>query len=72
MTMDLLSGKQDNSHPGWFSSQVILFQCGHSSINILSEVWEPLCDGGCRGEAGHQPLVHRGRRGAAALGPAAG
>lgn len=22
VTVDLLSGRQDNSHPGWFSSQV--------------------------------------------------
>lgn len=40
VTMDLQSGKQDSSQPGWFSSQVmvILSQCGHSNINTLSKV----------------------------------
>lgn len=27
-----------NSHPGWFSSQIIFSQCGHSNINTLSKV----------------------------------
>lgn len=53
-------------------TQVILSRCGHSGINSLSVVWEPLPGGECRGEARHQLLVPRGRRGAAVPGLAAG
>lgn len=50
VTADLLSRKQDNSHPGWFSSQVILSWCGHRSIKVLSEVQElPRSGGGVLG-----------------------
>lgn len=37
MVTDLLAGKQDNSHSGWFCSQVILSRCSHCSIKVLSE-----------------------------------
>lgn len=50
VTTDLQAGKQDNSHPGWFFSQVILSQCGHSNINTLSKVPALLpCGGGVLG-----------------------
>lgn len=70
VTADLPSRKQDNSHPGWFSSQVILSRCGHRSIKVLSEVRElPRSGGG--GCAGVKPGTGRSCTGAAAPGPAA-
>lgn len=61
LTTDLQAGKQDNSHPGWFSSQVILSQCGHSNINTLSKVPALLpYGGGCWGDSRHWPLLQQG------------
>lgn len=61
MAVDLQPGKQDNSQPGWFSSQVILSQRAPSNINTLSKVPALLpCAGGCWGDTRPWPLLQQG------------
>jgi len=69
MTTDFLSGKQDNSHPDWFSSQIILSWCDHGGFNVPSEIPGAAMSWG---DAGAKRGTGHSRTRAAVLGPAAG